>query len=955
MSSPTTGFDSAALQRDLARAVSGPVSVDEGARGLYTTDASNYRHVPAAVVLPRSTEDLCAAIAVCRDHAAPVVLRGGGTSMAGQAVGTGVVIDTSRYLTRVLDVDPEGATARVEPGLVLTALQRELAPHGLAFGPDPSSQSRCTIAGMIGNNACGSHSVAWGTTADNVEELDVLLYDGTRLSVGAGDAGRRASDGGRVGALYAGLDALVQDNLALIRQGMPNFARRVSGYALDQLLPENGMHVARSLVGSEGTCAAVLGASVRLVRPPARRVLLVLGFPDVVAAADAAPALLPLKPLTVEGLNEELVMQVAAPGAASAGRALLPDGQAWLLVEAGGETEGAAIEAAQRLARAVGSTDRHHLIVADPRQQKLLWNIRRDGTGLATRAPDGTEAWPGWEDAAVPPARLAGYLRDFEALKRRHGLRGLAYGHFGEGCIHIRLDFDLGTHHGVARFRGFVEEAADLVVSHGGSLSGEHGDGQARAELLPRMYGAELVSLFGRYKALWDPADGMNPGVLVRPRALDANLRHGPETVYLDPPTRFAYSEDAGSFAQAVRRCVGIGKCRQTEGGVMCPSYMVTREEKHSTRGRAHLLGEMLNGELVGDGWRSRDVRDALDLCLSCKGCKSDCPVNVDMATYKAEFLHHHYARRLRPASHYSMGWLPLWARVASRAPRLVNRVTHSPISPLLRRMGGIAPERELPQFAEETFVAWFRRRSPVVGGARGPVLLWPDTFTNFLAPQVGRAAVEVLERAGYDVTLPDRSVCCGLTWVSTGQLGVAERVLRRSLRTLAPYVAEGVPVVGLEPSCTSLLRDEARELVPGKPSEDVAAHLYTFAELLTRHASGWSPPVRPAHAISQVHCHQHATLGYAADAELLARAGVDNTVLDSGCCGLAGNFGFEKGHYDVSQAAGERVLLPAVRGADQNTLVLADGFSCRTQVEQGTGRRPLHLAEVLNRAAAQA
>ena len=944
--------------------MAGPVAFDAGTRALYATDASNYRQVPLAVVLPRGIDDVVAAVAACREVGAPLVMRGGGTSMAGQTCAGGVVLDTSRHLNRIVEIDPDRRLARVEPGLVLADLRAAAAPHGLTFGPDPSSLSRCTLGGMIGNNACGSHSVAWGTTADNVERLDVLCYDGTRLDVGptprakADQAAAARPGSGPAAELHARLDGFTERHLALIRRRLAQFPRRVSGYNLDRLLPEHGRHVARALVGSEGTCATVLGATVGLVPLPAARVLLVLGFPDAFAAADAVPAILPHRPLTVEGINDQLVASLPKAVWGSP-RGVLPDGDAWLLVELGGDDPGQAAARADDLARAVAADDAAVTarVVTEAPEQQVLWRIRTDGAGLATRLTDGSEAWPGWEDAAVPPERLGAYLREFQALLDRHGRRGLVYGHFGEGCLHVRIDFDLLTGPGVAAFRRFVEEAADLVVAHGGSLSGEHGDGQARSELLPRMYGPEVVRAFEEFKAIWDPDDRMNPGVLVRPRRLDEDLRFGPGAPGRELPTVFAYPRDGGSFERAVRRCVGVGKCRQSTGGVMCPSYMVTREEKHATRGRAHLLAEMVRGELITDGWRSAEVLDALDLCLSCKGCRTDCPVGVDMATYKAEFLHHHYAGRIRPRSHYSMGWLPLWARAGSIAPRvpgLVNAATQAPVlAPAIRRLGGIAPRRRLPRFAAEPFTRWFRRRRPAAGDARRPrVLLWPDTFDNYLTPGVARAATEVLEAAGFQVVLPPRGVCCGLTWISTGQLGVARRVLRRTLRVLDAAIEAGLPVVGLEPSCTAVLRGDLAELLPGHAAADrLARQTFTLAEFLTDHAPGWRPPRLDRSTIAQTHCHQHAVMGFEADEELLARMGVDNRTLDAGCCGLAGNFGFEPGHDDISRACGERVLLPAVRAADPGTLVLADGFSCRTQIAHETDREAIHLAELLRMA----
>ncbi|MEU5363299.1 FAD-binding and (Fe-S)-binding domain-containing protein [Streptomyces sp. NPDC005925] len=955
------------LEGALRAQVRGDVDFSVTARALTTMDASNYRRVPLGVVAPRDADDVAAVLAACRERGVPVVARGGGTSIAGQATGTGVVLDFTRHMNRVLGIDPGARTAVVQPGAVLDRLQDAAAPHGLRFGPDPATHSRCTLGGMIGNNSCGSHSVAWGTTADSVRELSVLTARGERLRLRQGWEGTPE-----------GLRRLVDGELARLRTGFPDLPRRISGYALDALLPENGADVARSFCGSEGTLGILTEAVVRLVDAPRARALAVLGYADESAAAEAAHGLLPHRPLTVEGMAADLVPEPEA-GA-------LPRGGAWLFVETGGGSPGEARARAEAIVRAADALDA--LVVTDPAAQRALWRIREDASGTATRMPDGTEAWPGWEDCAVPPARLGPYLRAFRELLAGHGLRGTPYGHFGDGCIHVRIDFDLLSAPGVARFRRFSEELADLVVAHGGSLSGEHGDGQARAELLPRMYGVDMVTLFERVKGVWDPDDLLNPGMLVRPAPLDANLRfaslaHRPGPV----DVAFGYPADGGDFSAAVRRCVGVAKCRTTSvtGGsaVMCPSFRVTGEERHSTRGRARLLHEMLAGEVVRDGWASTEVRDALDLCLSCKGCRSDCPVGVDMATYKAEFLHRHYAGRRRPASHHSMGRLPVWLRWAA-ALRLAGTVNTlgsvRPLAALARRVGGIAPERTLPRLARETFTRWWRGRRPA-GPARGPlVILWPDTFTEHLSPSVGRAAVRVLEAAGLRVALPPtlyprqarvgdgRSrlldplpflrprprVCCGLTYVSTGQLDHARTVMRRTLDLMTPVLEAGTPVVVLEPSCAAALRTDLPELLHDDPrAARLAARVVTFAEALERLAPDWSPPRLDRPVTGQTHCHQHAVLGDAADRRLRAAAGLTGEPV-GGCCGLAGNFGFEKGHYDVSVACAEEQLLPAVRSAPAGAEILADGYSCRTQLEQLAGVRGRHLAEVLAHALEQ-
>ncbi|WP_093800353.1 FAD-binding and (Fe-S)-binding domain-containing protein [Streptomyces sp. Wb2n-11] len=927
--------DTAALARELRGAVRGEVAFDAAARALMTMDASNYRRVPLGVVAPRDTEDVAAALAVCRTYGVPVVPRGGGTSIAGQATGTGVVLDFTRHMRAITELDPGTRTVVVQPGVVLDDLRAAAGVYGLTFGPDPSTHSRCTLGGMIGNNSCGSHSVAWGTTADNIYGLSVVRYGGEELRLGQG----WQSD------TPEGLRALVNGDLALLRTGFPELPRRISGYALDALLPENGVNVARAFCGSEGTLAVVSEATVRLVEAPRARALAVLGYAGESAAAEAAPALLPYGPLTVEGMAEDLVPENE--------RRLLPRGSAWLFVEMGGDSPAEALSRAERLVKAAQALD--GAVVTDAAGQRALWRVREDASGTATRMPDGSEAWPGWEDCAVPPARLGAYLRDFRSLLTEHGLRGTPYGHFGDGCIHVRIDFDLLSESGVRRFRAFSEEQAELVVAHGGSLSGEHGDGQARAELLPKMYGNELVALFGRFKDVWDPAGGMNPGVLARPARLDENLRF--EVLPGHPvDVAFSYPHDGGDFSAAVRRCVGVAKCRTEQpapgAGVMCPSFRATGDEQHSTRGRARLLHEMLAGEVVTDGWRSEEVREALDLCLSCKGCRSDCPVGVDMATYKAEFLHHHYRGRVRPAAHYAMGWLPVWLRAAAPFARVLRHASRvRPLAALVKRLGGIAPERDLPALAPGTFRSWWRARDragrqPSPASGAKAVVLWPDTFTDHLSPDVGRAAVRVLEAAGLRVTVPPRQLCCGLTYVSTGQLDRARAVMRRTLDGMER--AAGLPVVVLEPSCAAALRTDLPELLPDDPgAAALASSVRTFAQALEEYAPHWRPPVIDRPVAGQTHCHQHAVLGDAAERRLRERAGLTGS-LSGGCCGLAGNFGFERGHYDVSVACAEEQLLPSVRDAARGTELLADGFSCRTQLEQLAGRRARHLAEVL-------
>ncbi|HEY8827544.1 MAG TPA: FAD-linked oxidase C-terminal domain-containing protein [Jatrophihabitantaceae bacterium] len=930
--------------RELAAALrqAGLADVDAGTRrrAEYSTDASNYRVVPAVVAFPRHVDEAEAALGVAREFGVPFTSRGGGTSIAGNSVGSGIVLDFSRHLNRVTALDPEARTAVAEPGTILDAITIAAAPHGLRFGPDPSTHARASIGGSLGNNACGSRALAYGRTADNVVELDLLTGRGVRFT-----ARRYGRDGlsadGPESALLAALGGIVGERLGLIRTEFGRFTRQVSGYSMEHLLPENSADLAKFLVGTEGTLGVILGATVRLVESPPAVALAVLGYPDMPTAADAVPALLPHRPLALEGMDARLVGVVRARRG-SAAVPDLPRGEGWLFVETSGATEAEARVAAQELIADAGCLDSAVVTGAPAR---ALWRIREDGAGLGGRTPAGAPAWPGWEDAAVPPAQLGAYLREFGALMREQGVDGVIYGHFGDGCVHARIDFPLST--APARYREFVVAAAQLVGRHGGSMSGEHGDGRARGELLPYMYSPEAIATFAAIKHAFDPTNVLNPGVIVDPAPLDADLRI-PAAKPLRTNLAFAYPHDGGDLSAAVHRCVGIGKCRAdttAAGGVMCPSYLATHDEKDSTRGRARVLQELANGSLV-KGYKSDEVAEALDLCLSCKGCAVDCPAGVDMATYKAEALHQRYRRRLRPPSHYALGWLPRWARLATKAPRLANATLRRPtLAALAKRLGGIDARRPLPQFARQTFRAWFDDR-PSPDAA--PVLLWVDTFTEHFTPEVGQAAVRVLESAGYSVQVTGKPVCCGLTWLSTGQLDGARKRLRGTLDALEPALRAGIPIVGLEPSCTAVLRSDVVELLPGDWRAAKAGEATrTLAELLAA-TPGWTPPrLDDVRALAQPHCHQHAVMGWQADATLLAQAGADVDTV-GGCCGLAGNFGVERGHYEVSAAVAETALLPAVRAAPHDAVILADGFSCRTQLEQLAGVHSVHLAQLL-------
>ncbi|OKJ44985.1 FAD-binding and (Fe-S)-binding domain-containing protein [Streptomyces sp. CB01580] len=959
------GVDAVALEKALRARVRGEVRFDAGSRGAYSTDGSNYRQVPIAVVAPRDVEAGAEAVRVCARFGAPVLSRGGGTSLAGQCTNAAVVVDWTKYCDRLVSVDAGHRTCVVEPGIVLDELNRRLSGAKLQFGPKPSTHSHCALGGMIGNNSCGASAQAYGKTVDNVRRLEILTYDGLRCWVGPTSREEYeavVAAGGRRGELYAGLRRVVDEHLSDIRHGYPRIPRRVSGYNLDSLLPENGFDLARALVGSEGTLVTVLRAELHLVPVPSCEAMVVLGYDDICAAADDVPRLLErCEPELLEALDGRMAQLMREEGSHLESLDTFPEGESWLLVQFSGESRDGVDAQARDLLDTLGRhADEPTVSFSDdPAREGKMLRAREAGLGVTARPPDGRETWEGWEDSAVPPDRLGDYLRDLKGLFAEFGYdQPSLYGHFGQGCVHTRIPFELTHAEGVAAFREFLFRAADLVTSYGGSLSGEHGDGQARGELLQRMFGRPLLDAFEEVKHLFDPGNRMNPGKVVAPRRTDENLRLGAQWRPAAHTTHFAYPDDDGSFTQAVKRCVGIGNCRTHTGGVMCPSYRATGEEEHSTRGRARLLFEMLGGHQdspVTDGWRSTEVRDALDLCLSCKGCRSDCPVGVDMATYKAEFLSHHYARRLRPAAHYSLGWLPLWARMSRFAPRPVNALLHAPgIARAGKRLGGVADERTAPVFARESFSQWWAaRRIPEPDPADGrTVVLWPDTFSNYFHPAVAQAAVRVLEDAGFRVAVPTHPVCCGLTWISTGQLATAKRVLRRTVNLLRPWLEAGTPIVGLEPSCIAVFRADAPELMPQDLDiQRLSRQFRTFAELLLDDVpeENWRPPRLARTAVVQTHCHQHAVLKNDADRELMRRAGIDAVVLDEGCCGLAGNFGFERGHHGISMAIGEQGVLPAVRAAPPTVLVLADGFSCRTQIEEGgTGRRAMHLAEAL-------
>jgi FAD/FMN-containing dehydrogenase/Fe-S oxidoreductase len=895
-------------------------------------------------------------VRICREFSAPVLSRGGGTSLCGQCCNVAVVIDFSKYLNRILDIDAHARTATVEPGVVLDQLRAAAEQFHLTFAPDPSTHNHNTLGGMIGNNSCGVHSVMGGETAENVIELDVLTYDGERMTLGPMDSqalARATAGSGRQAQIFTGLQQLAQRYADEIRERFPDIPRRVSGYNLPALLPENGFDVARSIVGSEGTCVVILGAKLRLLPSPPARSLLVLGYPDVYTAADHVVDVMKFAPIGLEGIDRKLIEDMKAIKLHPQDLQLLPEGGGWLLAEFGGETR-AESHANARKAMAGLHTSLQPpsmKLFDDSAEEKLVWEIRESGLGATAHVPDKPISWEGWEDSAVPPAALGDYLRELRALFDKYGYDGDLYGHFGQGCVHTRINFDLTSQGGIAKYRAFVTDAAHLVAGFGGSISGEHGDGQSKARLLPIMFGHKLMQAFREFKSLWDPEWKMNPGKVIEAHRLDQDLRLGPEYRPIEVQTAFRYPADEGRFSRALLRCVGVGNCRRHNTGTMCPSYRATMEEQHSTRGRARLLFEALQGNFLGSGWRDESVKEALELCLSCKGCKGECPVYVDMATLKAEFMSHYYEGRVRPRQAYAFGLIDRWARWAAVAPGAANFfMTQEPFASLAKALAGVAPQRSLPKFAPRTFVHDFKRRRPNGNGDASPrVLLFADTFNNHWHPHTLHAAVAVLEHAGCEVRVPEGRLCCGRPLYEFGMLDRARSYLQRILDELESEIAAGTPLIVLEPACAGVFRDELKNLLAhDERAQRLSKQTILLSEYLDRNRDRGVSPTLTCKALVHGHCIHKSILKMHAEEAVLKDAGLEVEMLDSGCCGMAGSFGFDKRKYDVSMRIGEQVLLPAVRAAPKETLIVADGYSCREQIAQATGRHALHIAEVL-------
>jgi len=973
------------LESRLKKSLRGDVRFDLGSRALYAADSSNYRQLPVGVILPRDAADVEAALAACRATGAAVLPRGAGTSLAGQCVNVAVVFDFSRYMNKLASIDPAAKLARVEPGMVLDRLREAAEAHHLTYGPDPATHSRCTLGGMIGNNSCGVHGLMAGKVVDNVESLDIVLYDGTRMTVGRTSHAELEAlirAGGRVGQIYTDLAQLRERYSSLIREKFPNIPRRVSGYNLDELLDENGFHVARALVGSEGTCATVVSATLNLTASPPFRVLTVLAFTDGFLAADVVPRVLEFNPIGLEGFDGVIVDFMQRKKLAVDDVALLPPGRGFLLVEMGAWDAAEAQAKAEALIRAVQTWPEAPIArIYNAVDAARIWHVRDSALGATAFVPGEPERHEGWDDAGIPPAHMGAYLRGLSALMAEFGYNSPLYGHYGQGCVHMRINFDFRSQAGVRNFRAFIDRAADLVLSFGGSLSGEHGDGQARAALLPKMFGPELIHAFQEFKAIWDPANRMNPGKLsdaVRVYDPIENLRHAPSIpshAQTQLETHFVFAADGGSLERATERCVGVGSCLNTKDGVMCPSYRATGEEQHSTRGRARLLWEMLAGALRKEGLRSKAVHQALDLCLSCKACKTECPVAVDMTAYKSEFLAQRYKHRPHPLHHYIFGFADKLARLGSIFPALTNAVLIGPLtSPLIKRIVGVAQERKMPRLAAKSYRkigvttepasklppgAWeaFKASGQWHGEAPVPppppqvVVLWPDTWNNYYHPQTLAAAEKVLTQAGFRVQIPKSHICCGRALYDFGLLGTARAYLAKVFDRMAAEIDAGLPFIFLEPSCASVFRDEALELFPNNPrAQRMSRQVWLLADWLAAKAPVWvAGRLQGEQVILHGHCHHKAVFGGPAnEIALLKKAGAAVELINSTCCGMAGPFGFEANKLEISKAIANLGLLPAVNSAAPETLIVADGFSCREQINQLSDREGMHFAEVL-------
>lgn len=950
---PVSQNTRSALEKRLRATVDGEVRFDIATIAMYTTDGSNYRQVPIGVVIPKSIESVVDTIAACYHFDVPILSRGGGTALAGQSCNEAVMIDFSKYLNRVKEINPVSESAWVEPGAILDDLRSQAEKYHLTFAPDPATHTHNTLGGMIGNNSCGIHSIMGGRTADNVIELDIITYDGTRMLVGETsdeELKRIILEGGRRGEIYAGMHRIRNEYADLIRSRYPDIPRRVSGYNLDNLLPENNFQVARALVGTEGTCAVVLGACLRLVHSPPARALLVVGYPDIYSAADHVTEIMEHGPVGLEGIDDRLIHYMHLKNLHTENITLLPSGGGWLLVEFGADSKKEAQDKAREVEQMLKNQKNapSTKVYTDPEEEETVWAIRESGLGATANVPTLPLCWSGWEDSAVRPDKLGDYLRDFRLLLEEFGYIASLYGHFGQGCLHCRISFDLFSQKGIRKYVAFTDRAAGLVMKYGGSFSGEHGDGQSRGDLLEKMYGPELMNAFRDFKTLWDPRWKMNPGKVIDAFPRDRHLRLGADYNPWQPRTMFRFPDDEGSFARAMLRCVGVGKCRRPHDAFMCPSFIATREELHTTRGRARMLFEMFRGEIIKDKWRSKEVREALELCLGCKGCVRECPVNVNIPAYKSEFIHHYYRFRLRPMGSYSLGLIGYWSHYLGRYPGLVNFFSQTfLIREFTTRLLGLTPKRRLPAFAKKPFMKWFKQQKPVQDKTKEPVILVPDMYNNYFTPDALVAGVKLLQHWGFHVMIPQARAGSVRSLLHFGMLSLARKELKRYFWMLRRHASQGIPILFLEPSEAAVFRDDASKLFPHDHDRQ---RIQELTSVLSEFVVARNLPVPEigGSAVIHAHCHQKASLHPKAFHQVMTEMKIDFQEPWQGCCGLAGPFGFEQGHYEVSMKIGEEKLFPAVRSADRKTLIIAEGYSCRKQIEDGSGRKTLHLSEVI-------
>ncbi len=944
------------LERELRRALEGDVRFDTYSRLLYSTDASMYQMEPIGVVIPRHAEDVRAAIEVANQQGVPLLPRGGGTSLTGQTVNRAVVMDFSAHMAGVLEVNEEELWARVQPGLVQDELNHHVRGMGLLFGPDTSTSNRATIGGMLGNNSGGSHSIAYGLTIEHAIELTAILADGSRAVFGeitpaAFEAKTRLP--GLEGQVYREVARIRDQYRDEIGLRYPKHWRRVCGYNLDELIKDRPLNMARLIVGSEGTFLTVVEAKMRLVRRPKTTALDVIHYRDIQEALESSQSILETGPYAVE-LTDKLILDLARDNIEQSKRMGFVQGDpgAILIVEYAGETDAevrAKIEAleARRARERFGYTGH---VAYDAAEQQSIWKLRKAGLGLLLGMKGEAKPIAFIEDTAVDPKHLSEFVPRFRDIMARHGCEGAYYGHCSVGCLHIRPVINLKTARGLEQVEKMAADIFDLVLEYGGAISSEHGDGRARSPFLERVYGPVIMQAFRELKSAFDPKNLMNPGNIVASPPVTEHLRYGTTYRTWEPKTLLDFSAQGG-FGAAVEMCNGVGVCRKKLEGTMCPSYMATRDEEHSTRGRANALRAVLSGKVPPADFAGKRLYEVMDLCLECKGCKAECPSNVDMAKLKYEFLNHYHSVNGLPLRNRLFGRIAKLSRWGSRLAPLSNWIAASaPNRWLMERVAGIDRRRPLPAFARETFTDWFGKRAPKGAAPRGPVVLFHDTFVTYNTPAIGQAAVELLEAAGYRVELADK-ICCGRPLISKGMLGEAKSHAEWNVSKLAARVAQGVPVVGLEPSCLLTLRDEYVDLLRSDESRQVAKSSFLLEEFLLRErAKGLDLPWKPGarRALLHGHCHQKALVGTAPTVAALTWAGYQVSEVDSGCCGMAGSFGFEKEHYDISVSLGNRRLAPAVKAASAETDVIAPGISCRQQIEHLTGKRAKHPAEAL-------